>query len=107
MSQDADIVSFIYRPEYYGITTDEESGDSLTGIGEIIIAKHRNGSLENVKLRFIGEYAKFENLDTYDNLGGGTMLPNSDFDSNPGTMTLPSKGWEDEDDFSEDEDAPF
>ena len=62
IEQDADIVSFIYRPEYYKIDEDEE-GNSTKGIGEIIIAKHRNGALEDVKLRFKAEFAKFENLD--------------------------------------------
>ncbi|WP_114752193.1 replicative DNA helicase [Pleomorphovibrio marinus] len=62
IEQDADIVMFLYRPEYYGITEDEE-GHSTAGVGEVIIAKHRNGSLENVKLRFIGKYTKFTDLD--------------------------------------------
>jgi replicative DNA helicase len=62
IEQDADIVMFLYRPEYYGITEDEE-GNSTSGVGEVIIAKHRNGSLENVKLRFIGKYTKFTDLD--------------------------------------------
>jgi replicative DNA helicase len=48
IEQDADIVSFIYRPEYYQIMEDEE-GNSLKDVSEIIIAKHRNGSLETVK----------------------------------------------------------
>lgn len=61
IEQDADIVSFIYRPEYYQILEDEE-GQSLKGIAEIIIAKHRNGALSTVKLRFIDQYAKFANL---------------------------------------------
>jgi replicative DNA helicase len=61
IEQDADIVSFIYRPEYYQILEDEE-GNSLKGIAEIIIAKHRNGALETVKLRFIDQFAKFDNL---------------------------------------------
>jgi replicative DNA helicase len=65
IEQDADIVSFIYRPEYYGILEDEE-GNSLKGTGEIIIAKHRNGALGTVKLRFIDKYAKFTNLDDPD-----------------------------------------
>ncbi len=65
IEQDADIVSFIYRPEYYGILEDEE-GNSLKGIGEIIIAKHRNGALDTVKLKFIDHYAKFANLDDDD-----------------------------------------
>jgi replicative DNA helicase len=62
IEQDADIVMFLYRPEYYGITEDED-GNNTAGVGEIIIAKHRNGSLENVKLRFIGKYTKFTDLE--------------------------------------------
>ncbi len=62
IEQDADIVSFIYRPEYYQITEDED-GNSTKHVGEIIIAKHRNGALENVRLKFLGEYAKFMNWD--------------------------------------------
>ena len=62
IEQDADIVMFLYRPEYYGITEDED-GNSTAGVGEVIIAKHRNGSLENVKLRFIGKYTKFCDLE--------------------------------------------
>jgi len=62
IEQDADIVSFIYRPEYYGNTTDE-TGESLLGIGEFIIAKHRNGSLGTIRLQFIPEFAKFQNID--------------------------------------------
>lgn len=65
IEQDADIVAFIYRPEYYGITEDAE-GNSTNGVGEIIIAKHRNGALADVKLRFIGRLAKFTNLEGYD-----------------------------------------
>ena len=74
IEQDADIVTFIYRPEYYKIYEWEE-GDDSRGQAEIIIAKHRNGSLKNVRLKFIGEFAKFSDLsyfedDTYndDNL---------------------------------------
>src|SRR5690606_25560326 len=48
IEQDADIVSFIYRPEYYQIDEDE-NGNSLKGIAEIIVAKHRNGALDTVK----------------------------------------------------------
>ncbi len=70
IEQDADMVMFLYRPEYYGITEDE-GGASTAGVGEVIIAKHRNGSLENVKLRFIGRYTKFTDLD-----GGINYPPN-------------------------------
>lgn len=62
IEQDADIVSFIYRPEYYGILEDEE-GQSLKGIAEFIVAKHRNGALDTVKIKFTDSFAKFSNLD--------------------------------------------
>ena len=61
IEQDADIVSFIYRPEYYQILEDEE-GNSLEGIGEIIVAKHRNGSLNTVQLKWDSQFARFSNL---------------------------------------------
>jgi replicative DNA helicase len=62
IEQDADIVSFIYRPEYYQILEDEE-GNSLKNVAEIIVAKHRNGATDTVKLKFISEFAKFANLE--------------------------------------------
>lgn len=62
IEQDADIVSFIYRPEYYGILEDEQ-GMSLKGIAEFIVAKHRHGALDTVKLKFTDQFAKFGNLD--------------------------------------------
>jgi replicative DNA helicase len=62
IEQDADMVCFIHRPEYYKLTEDER-GNSLIGIAEIIIAKHRNGATGDVRLRFKSEYAKFMNID--------------------------------------------
>ncbi len=62
IEQDADIVGFIYRPEYYQILEDE-NGQSLKGVAEFIIAKHRNGALDTVRMKFTSEYAKFGNLD--------------------------------------------
>jgi len=62
IEQDADMVAFIYRPEYYQILEDE-SGQSLKGIAEFIIAKHRHGALETIKLKFTDTFAKFTNLD--------------------------------------------
>lgn len=60
IEQDADMVCFIHRPEYYKIIEDEK-GESLIGMAELIIAKHRNGPVGDVRLRFRGEYAKFMN----------------------------------------------
>jgi replicative DNA helicase len=62
IEQDADMVMFLYRPEYYGITEDE-MGIPTQGVGEVIIAKHRNGSLDTVKLKFIGKFTKFADLE--------------------------------------------
>ncbi|MES2589025.1 MAG: replicative DNA helicase [Bacteroidota bacterium] len=64
IEQDADIVSFIYRPEYYGLHQNE-NGESNEGIAEIIVAKHRNGALESVRLKFINQYARFDNVDSF------------------------------------------
>ncbi len=91
IEQDADIVSFIYRPEYYGMDEDAE-GNPTAGMGQIIVAKHRNGSTGTVNLRFIGRLAKFTNLDSFGEtpLYGNAMKPNLDF-AEPPTKTLPSK----------------
>lgn len=64
IEQIADVVTFVYRPEQYQILEDEE-GNSLKGIGEIIIAKQRNGSTDYARLKWNSEYAKFENLDDH------------------------------------------
>ena len=64
IEQDADIVCFIHRPEYYRITEDER-GNSLVGVAEIIVAKHRNGPTGIANMRFDHEYARFKNLDDY------------------------------------------
>lgn len=58
IEQDADLVLFLYRPEYYGLTEDE-TGNSTQGLAELIIAKHRNGALDNIYLQFTGKYTKF------------------------------------------------
>lgn len=67
IEQDADIVSFIYRPEYYKIDEwDDDDRSPTEGQGEFIVAKHRNGGLENIRLKFIGHLGKFDNLDDFD-----------------------------------------
>ena len=65
--QDADIVSFIYRPEYYKIDEwDDDDRSSTDGQAELIVAKHRNGGLDNLRLKFIKELGRFENIDDFD-----------------------------------------
>ncbi len=71
IEQDADIVSFIFRPEYYKITTwDNDPEGQETGTenqAELIIAKHRNGATADVRLSFYKNIAKFADLDLYGN----------------------------------------
>jgi len=80
IEQDADMVMFLYRPEYYKITQDEQ-GNSTEGVGEVIIAKNRSGDVDTVKLKFIGKYTKFTDLD-----GFYTPLPGQD---NFGDFNMP------------------
>ena len=62
IEQDADMVLFIHRPERYGIMEDS-MGNSLKGIADIIIAKHRNGAVGEIQLRFRNELAQFCDLE--------------------------------------------
>lgn len=102
IEQDADMVCFLYRPEYYNITQDE-TGNSTAGVGEVIIAKNRSGSLDTIQLRFISKFTKFCDLDSYftalpsgssaGELGPGGFSPDvnglSNFDR-PGDAGAPS-----------------
>jgi replicative DNA helicase len=95
IEQDADMVIFLYRPEYYGITEDAE-GKPTQGMGEIIISKHRNGSLGSVNLRFIGKFTKFTDIeidgggnDSYGSFSNTSSIPN-EFDTGS-TVTFSSK----------------
>ncbi len=92
IEQDADIVSFIYRPEYYKIDEwDDEEASPTAGQAEFIIAKHRNGSLENIRLKFIGNLGKFDNLEDYSNSFDDlpSSMNNDDFQTTV-TKNLPS-----------------
>lgn len=108
IEQDADMVMFIYRPEYYGIEVDENN-QPTKGRAEIIIAKNRHGSIVDVPLRFIGQFAKFTDLDYNEgsdiysgNQSSSGMPQNTDFLSQPTTKTVQSKTWDDDDAPSKD-----
>ncbi|TVQ08735.1 MAG: replicative DNA helicase [Bacteroidetes bacterium] len=90
IEQDADMVCFIYRPEYYKIMEDEQ-GNSTEGLAEFIIAKHRNGALEDVPLRFIPHFAKFMDYDTMGYQSEGELRPSNSFEAAPNVMTMPSR----------------
>ena len=90
IEQDADIVMFIYRADYYNIMEDDKG--STLGMADLILAKHRSGSVGDVRLRFVKEFARFENPPQFD-LGAGTaggIGPNMGFDSG-GSITVDSR----------------
>ena len=83
IEQDADIVMFLYRPEYYKITVDED-GMPTQGMGEVIVAKHRNGSTGTAKLKFVGKFTKFADFDapaSHDNPFSGMITRESRLNS--------------------------
>jgi replicative DNA helicase len=91
IEQDADMVLFLFRPDYYGFTTDAE-GNSTQGISEVIIAKHRNGPTGSVQLRFINKFAKFTDLNPFDDLG--EYQPIQRDNTGQGFITMPSKAFD-------------
>lgn len=108
IEQDADVVIFLYRPEYYGITTTAE-GQSTAGLAEVIIGKQRNGPVGSKMLYFVKDYARFENLtvndpqDSFAQVSSQqttlSSLPNESLDV--GSAILPNNP------IPDDEDAPF
>ena len=113
IEQDADIVSFIYRPEYYKIDEwDDEERSPTAGQAEFIVAKHRNGGLENIRLKFVGHLGKFDNLDDFDSPFEFQSKMNAD-DENPFiTKNLPNANEAfgssmNDDSMQDDNDVPF
>ena len=76
IEQDADIVCFIHRPEYYIKADVDANGNDIRGLAEFILAKHRSGSVGDVKMRFRAKFARFENWtdNPADGLAAGTPL---------------------------------
>ncbi|SHE68942.1 replicative DNA helicase [Chryseobacterium takakiae] len=127
IEQDADIVSFIFRPEYYKITVwdnDEEGQETSTeNQAELIIAKHRNGATADVRLSFLKHFAKFGDIEAaFDGgMGGGypsnfgpsetsgfdkiktTIQPGAAFDL-PNNSQVSGSSMND---FDDDDDFPF
>lgn len=92
IEQDADIVTFIHRPEYYHIYQDA-NGRDLRGKAEIIVAKHRNGEVGDVRLTFRGEYARFENMESgYVPVPGEKTMPQGGEIPAPMDIPLPEGG---------------
>ncbi len=88
IEQDADLVMFIYRPEYYKIDTLED-GTPTGGLAEILVSKHRNGATGDVRLRFVDRLSKFVDFDAVSNtISSGENAVDL---SEPRTTTRPSK----------------
>jgi replicative DNA helicase len=113
IEQDADIVSFIYRPEYYKIDEwDDEERTPTQGQAEFIVAKHRNGGLDNIRLKFVGALGKFDNLDDFDSPFEFQSKMNADEENPFATPNLPSADEAfgsamNSDDDPDDNDVPF
>ncbi len=88
IEQDADMVAFIYRPEYYKLEAFEDNTPAA-GMAELIIAKHRNGALAEIKLRFIAQFAQFADYDEFNLEANSGMEPNPNFEN--GTVIKQSK----------------
>lgn len=89
IEQDADLVLFIYRPEYYKIDQFDDNTPTK-GLAEIIIAKHRNGQTGEVKLNFVSQYGKFKDYENFEFGSDMEMVPNESF-YEPQVKVLPSK----------------
>jgi replicative DNA helicase len=95
IEQDADIVSFIYRPEYYKIEEwDDEERSPTAGQAEFIVAKHRNGGLDNIRLKFLGMFGKFDNLEddasSFDGTFSSSLNEEGGYGNTSFTNNLPS-----------------
>jgi len=90
IEQDADLVLFIYRPEYYKIDVDED-GNSTKGMAELIVAKHRNGALADIKLQFIDRFARFTDPEVAEMHDDPQQFPDDYQLPDSNSYTVPSK----------------
>ncbi len=117
IEQDADIVMFIYRPEYYGIT--EDNGSTI-GMADILVAKHRSGATGEVRLKFDAKYARFKNptFTSSEEIASALMQQNTNFDNEGKTYILVDSKINNKDNFPntpaippsippQDEEVPF
>ncbi len=94
IEQDADKVIFLHRPEYYNVTEDEQ-GDSTIGMAEFIVAKNRGGAVDSAKVRFVGQFGKFQDLDSTSNFHNYDVLESfKNIRSNEFLKNFPNKSSE-------------
>lgn len=106
IEQDADMVIFIYRPEYYDLDQFEDGAPSR-GMAELYIAKNRHGAIAQPRVRFIGQFAKFADVDYVEGAkdiyqSNQNLTPNTEFIAGSSTQTIQSKNWDKVDDGDSD-----
>ncbi len=100
IEQDADVVAFIHRPEYYGFTSTED-GATTDGLAEIILAKHRNGEVTDVRMRFIKNQARFADFEMMGKtLPQGEQYENYESQSQAAPSTSPLQNMTGADEFA-------
>ena len=91
IEQDADIVCFIHRQEYYTKSGVDAEGNDIRGVAEFIVAKHRSGATDTINLRFVKQYARFENEGDSDLVSNETTYE-SKMNAGPAPAPAPTAG---------------
>ena len=90
IEQDADIVCFIHRPEYYTRSTTDAENRDIRGMAEFIVAKHRSGSVDDIEMTFVARFACFQNRSEPMPFEKGTMASKINDDPGPQEVYIPA-----------------
>ncbi len=90
IEQDADIVCFIHRPEYYTRSTTDAENRDIRGMAEFIVAKHRSGSVDDIEMSFVARFARFQNRSEPMPFDKGTMASKINDDPGPQEVYIPA-----------------
>lgn len=90
IEQDADIVCFIHRPEYYTRSTTDAENRDIRGMAEFIVAKHRSGSVDDIEMTFVARFARFQNRSEPMPFEKGTMASKINDDPGPQEIYIPA-----------------
>ena len=90
IEQDADIVCFINRPEYYTRSTTDAENRDIRGMAEFIVAKHRSGSVDDIEMTFVARFARFQNRSEPMPFEKGTMASKINDDPGPQEVYIPA-----------------
>ena len=109
IEQDADMVCFCYRPEYYGVEDYEIGTDHFDtkGLFMLIIAKHRNGELGEIPLRFVHELTKITNHSYYNDENNSTFVQQDVRSSSPQAGITQNTSFLEQNKINNEEDLPF